>query len=117
MLIGKNKKDILDFLLYRWKILAECGALARIQKAYLEAAKQAGIQIPNTNTLLAIKPCEHIKLIREKIIEILPEAEFINIDYEAPGELQPSDFSELYINHQEICIQHIKNLMEKIGIK
>lgn len=117
MIIGKNKKDILNLLLYRWKALAGYSALEKIHNASNRLAKQLKINLPNEVSILETKPTSQIELIRQKIVEILPEASSIDINYEAPAALQPQDFMELYISHQEICLQYIKNLMIKNDIK
>jgi hypothetical protein len=113
MVIGKNKKDILNLLIYKWKMLAKYVAIEKARKKQVELAKRIGMQLPPQHTFLNVGVSEQMSLVRQKISEILPEAEFVNMEYEAPAELQPDDFIELFINHQDICIQRIREIISK----
>ncbi len=111
----KNNKKILELLLFRWKLLAYFGAMEIIHKEQIKLSKQQNIQIPLATKILESTPTEQINLIKQIITTIIPGAQFINTPYEAPTQLQPDDFVELYINHQNICIEHVRKLV-KIGV-
>ncbi len=98
MIIGKNKKEILNLLLYKWKMLSKYSAIEIIN----DTCKQD----------IIFQPTNQIKLIRKKIMEMFPEWEFVKEEYESPSDLIPMDFIELYINHQQLCIDRIKAIFQ-----
>lgn len=118
MVFGNKKKEVLHFLLYRWKTLSGYAALEKIYCDHSETASKFGIDIPpSVENASSIKAVKQIDLIKQTIVTILPETSFIITNYEAPSELQPKDFAELYINHQDICLQRVKDLIIKNSIQ
>lgn len=116
MIIKKNNnKKIIELLLFRWKLLSCFGAMEIIQKEQIELYKKQNIEIPLSTKILESIPTEQISLIKRIITTIVPEVQFINTPYESPVKLQPDDFVELYVNHQNICIERVKKLIE-IGV-
>jgi len=118
MIIPKKKRrPLLELLLHRWTILAP---FAAAQKLHVLTKQQ---NLPIVGNLFAqlvaeTKPELQIEIIKNKIIEILPEANFIAPAFESPsGELVPDDFIEVCIGHQEICILKVRELMQRMKIK
>lgn len=112
MLITKNKrKSILNFLLRRWQILTPLAAIEQVLTTYPNNAEEPIVKI------IAAEPGKQIAIIKQYIIYILPEASFINYDYESPCPLNPNDFMELYSNEQSQCISKVQTIIKKLRIK
>ncbi len=111
----KNNKKFLELLLFRWKILSCFGAMEIVHKEQVKLSKKHSIEMSLVTKILKSTPTAQINIIKGIIITIVPEAQFINTPYEAPAKLQPDDFVELYLNHQNICIERVRKLME-IGV-
>jgi hypothetical protein len=75
------------------------------------STKIMGIPTQKNDLINNIKPQKQIKLIQQKIIQILPEAKNLIIEYDPPEKLHPNDFVELYVNHHIMCLERIKLLM------
>jgi len=115
MTITNKRKLLLDMLLLRWKALSQYGAIERLHRAVMEQTGEQDILFDSD--VIKAKPVDQIELIKSKIIEILPETSFIKPTYEAPAELRPEDFMQMYVDHQELCINKVKDLMKKMRIK
>jgi len=117
MKITRRKRPFIEMLLTRWDMLAAFGAT---EKIYNSTENE-----PEIRALLdqmfahAIRPgsMEEMRLIKNKIVEILPEAGFVVPDYEAPQELDSEDYVQLYMAHQRISIDKVGQLMREMKIK
>jgi len=112
-----KRKPILEMLLTRWDMLAAFGATEKIYNATEDE--------PEIRSLLeqmfphAIRPgsMAELGLIKHKIVEILPESDFIIPDYESPQELDSEDYVQLYMSHQRISIDKVCQLIKEMKIK
>lgn len=112
----KNRKQLLDFLLTRWSTRATFAAIERVYIAATEFAATNGMEPPVKHLNIGVLPGRQIAVIKKLILCILPEANFINYDYESPAPLNPDDFMEIYIEDHKQCISKVKSLMEKLKI-
>lgn len=117
MIIGKEKKPVLEMLLRRWDLLSQFGALERVYAASVEYAKINGIEMPITPDIINTQPIKQIEMIKQLIVEILPEAKFILPAYEPPSELIPEDLMEMYLIHQQISRNKVKETMKQLKTK
>jgi len=117
MLIApSNKRDLLNFLINRWKYISGLAAIERVYIASCNHAKENNLPKPEEPIFINTHPCLQITIIKQYIVDILPEAKFIQYDYRAPFPLDPSDFVELYLAEQTQCIDKVTALMEKLRI-
>ena len=112
----KNRKQLLDFLLTRWGTRATFAAIERVYIATTEFAETNGMNPPIKHLNIGVLPGHQIAVIKHLILCILPEASFINYDYESPAPLNPEDFMEMFIEDQKQCISKVESLMEKLKI-
>jgi len=92
-------------------MLSQWGALHQLFLGTVKQAKSVGMQSPPVPEIVKTKPSKQISIIKFKIIELLPEAEFIKPDYEFDENLSAEDFIELYIKHQHMCIKKVQHLL------
>lgn len=117
MIIQKeNCKQLIDFLIDRWLAIASLAAMERVYIAVCEYSKMNNLPIPAQSIVTMAKPCLQIEIIKRRIIEILPEAHFINYKFEAQAPLNPNDFVEIYIAEQSQCTSKIQQLMQRLKI-
>lgn len=119
MIVTKaNRKEILDFLIRRWSTVTVFAALEKVHYAKCEFAKANNIPIPNMPTFVIAQslPCRQIEIIKLHIMAIIPEAHFINYDYEAQIPLDPNDFMEVYVDDHKQCIEKVREVMNKLRI-
>lgn len=109
-------KQLINFLIYRWHIMADLAAMERVYFASCIYAQENGHQIPDKPPFLEIQPGRQIDIIKQYIVRMLPKASFIDYAYEAPAPLDPKDFVEIFIAEQRLCIQKVTHLMEKVQI-
>lgn len=117
MRITKHKKPLLNMLLIRWDMLS---AYAATEKIYDGTQDE-----PELRTLLeqffphAIRPgsIAEMRMVKKKISEILPGADFVMTEYEAPHELDAEDYIQLYMSHQKISMDKVREIMEKRKLK
>lgn len=112
-----NDKQLIDFLIRRWKLLTLFATSERVHVASCHFAKQEGTPIPEPPSSMIPKACLQIEIIKQRIIEILPEANFIDYSYEAQAPLEPNDFVELYMDDHHQCMSKVEDLMERMKIK
>lgn len=112
----KNRRQLLDFLLFRWKTRTTFAAIEKFYIASDEFAKSNNIKSPIKRLNIGILPCRQIAVIKSIIMQILPEASFINYEYESPAPLKPEDFMEMFIADHELCISKVELLMNKLKI-
>lgn len=117
MKITGRKYPIMMMLLTRWDMLS---AFAATEKIYNNTKDEPEIrQLLETLFPHAIRPgsMEEIRLIKKRIVEILPETEFILPDYEAPQELDAEDYVQLFMEHQSMSIEKIFTIMKRNKVK
>jgi len=112
----KNRRQLLDFLLFRWKTRTTFAAIEKVYVAAEEFAKKNNMQSPIKHMNIGVLPCRQIAVIKHLIVSILPEAKFINYDYESPAPLNPEDFMEMFIEDHNQCISKVESLMDKLKI-
>lgn len=112
----KNRKQLLDFLLSRWKTRTTFAAIEKVYVAAEEFAKANNMKSPIKHLNIGVLPCRQISVIKELIVCILPEAQFINYDYESQAPLNPDDFMEMFIQDHNQCIAKVESLMDKLKI-
>lgn len=113
---GNNRKLLLDFLVQRWLLISELAAIERVYMAHYQFAKDNGHPLPVKPPVIEAQPCRQIEIIKQRIIEILPEANFIDYMYEAPAPLDPVDFVEVYIADHQQCAGKVKSLMQRMKV-
>ncbi len=112
----KNRRQLLDFLLLRWKTRTTFAAIEKVYVAAEEFAKANNMQYPLRHMNIGVLPCRQISVIKRLIMCILPEAKFIDYEYESTAPLNPEDFMEMFIEDHNQCIAKVKSLMEKLKI-
>lgn len=112
----KNRKQLLDFLLSRWETRTTFAAIEKVYVAAEKFAKVNSMGIPYRHLNIGVLPCRQITVIKKIILQILPEAGFIDYNYEAPAPLNPGDFIEIFIADHKQCISKVRSLMDKMGI-
>jgi hypothetical protein len=112
----KNRRQLLDFLLSRWETRATFAAIERVYVAAEEYAKTNDMANPSRQFNIGVLPCRQIAVIKSLVLCILPEANFIAYDYEAPAPLNPDDFVEIFIEDHKQCIAKVRSLMDKMKI-
>lgn len=117
MLINtQGKKDLLNFLLQRWSMLSPVAGVERVYVASAIFAHQNNVPIPPQPDIIGCQPVKQIDMMKRLIIDMIPEAKFIDYHYEAPAPLSPDDFLELYVEENRQCITKVRNLMEQLKI-
>lgn len=117
MLINENnRKQLIDFLINRWKLITGFAAMERVYNASYSFAKKNGMDIPQPPPCTIPHACLQIQVLKHRIIEILPEAHFIDYDYEAQAPLDPNDWVELFIADHEQCINKVQDIIEKMQV-
>ena len=113
---GNNRKLLLDFLVQRWLLISGLAAMERVYMASYHFAKNSGQPLPTKPPIIEAQPCRQIEIIKQRIIEILPEANFIDYMYEAQAPLDPNDFMEVYVADHQQCASKVKSLMQRMKI-
>lgn len=116
IIIKKNRKQLLDFLLARWGTRATFAAMEKVYIAATEFAEANDMQVPLKHLNIGVLPCRQIAVIKQLVLCILPEASFINYEYESQAPLNPNDFMEMYIEDHKQCISKVRSLMKKLKI-
>ena len=112
----KNRKQLLDFLLTRWETRTTFAAIEKVYIAANEFAKTNGMNPPVKHLNIGVLPGHQIAVIKQLILNILPEASFINYEYESQAPLNPEDFMEMYIDDHKQCISKVRSLMSRLKI-
>jgi len=112
-----NRKPILEFLLHRWQLLTSLSAAEIVWYAEKTCDPKDGDLIQLIPIVISAQPTKQIMIIKRHIISILPEARFIDYNYETPCELIPKDFIELYANEQTQCISKVRELIKKLKVQ
>lgn len=111
-----KRKQLLEFLISRWMNIIEASSVEIIHINACEIAKKNSLPNPETPIPAIARPCHQIEIIKHHIVQILPEASFIQYIYEPPAPLNPKDFVELHTNEHRQCANKVKELMEKLNI-
>lgn len=112
-----NRKQLIDFLINRWQLITGFAALERVYIATCDFAKTNGTPIPEAPSFTIPLACRQIEVIKHRIIEILPEANFIDYNYEAQAPLDPHDFVEVYVADHQQCISKVEEVVNRMKIK
>ena len=117
MIVSINdKKPLLTMLLHRWEILAPFAAAQELSKRATDLRSVPVIGQFLAQLTAESMPNEQIQIIKSRIIDLLPEAKFIEPPLECP-QLNPDDFTEICVKHHEMCIQKVRELIHKLKIK
>ena len=111
-----NRKPLLDFLIQKWKTITGFAALERVYIASCLFAQSNNVQMPQPPVIMIPRPCLQIEIIKKYIIEILPEANFIDYRFEAQAMLTPEDFVEIFVADHNLCIDKVVEVIEKMQI-
>jgi hypothetical protein len=111
-----NRRQLINFLIYRWQIIIGLAAIERVYIAQRQYAQDNAIQIPPIPAIVQAQPCKQIEIIKQHIISILPEARFIDYTYEAQAPLDPNDFVEIYIQDHQQCANKVYELMDRMKV-
>ena len=114
--IARNRKQLISFLLLRWKQIVAFAAAERVYLATCRYSKKNDQPIPSMPDILVIQPCRQISIIKAHIIQLLPEVSFIDYDYEAPAPLNSNDFIEVYTADHFQCINKVTKVLENIPV-
>ncbi len=109
----EGKKELIKFLVNRWRGIAQLAALERVYFATIENAKNNNLAIPTAPIIIQFMPCRQIEVIKHRIIDILPEAKFIDYTYEAQAALTPDDFLEMYVADNYQCIGKVEKILNR----
>lgn len=116
MTLESKRKQLINFLMRRWHFLSNIAAIERVYLSSYKYAKENNQPIPDKPEFLIAQPCRQIEIIKNHIIDILPEAHFIDYSYEAPAPLDPNDFVEVFIADHHQCIRKVTQLMERMKV-
>lgn len=111
-----NRKQLINFLIRRWKLIVGFAAVERVYVASCRFAQNNDLPIPQTPPMMIPQACRQIEIIKHRIIEILPEVNFIDYIYEAPAPLDPEDFVEVFIADHHQCIDKIETVIKKMQL-
>jgi len=110
------KRKILEFLINRWLSLSQYAALERIFLSSCLIAKENNLPQPEYPEMMIPRPSRQIDIIKAHIIEILPEAKFIDYQFETPIPLDQKDFAEICVADHFQCAGKVKDLMDRMKI-
>lgn len=111
-----NRKQLIDFLIRRWKLITGFAAIERVYIATRKFAKDNNMPVPKPPSSTIPYACRQIEVLKHHIIEILPEVHFIDYIYESPAPLDPDDWVELFIDDHNQCISKIEDVIEKMQL-
>lgn len=112
----ENCKQLIDFLINRWKSITNFAAVEKVYVASYQFAKANDLPIPQPLLIAVPKACRQIEIIKQRIIEILPETYFIDYNYEAPAPLDPNDWIEMFIADNHQCIAKVEAVIKRMQI-
>ena len=78
-----NRKQLIYFLIHRWKLLYNFAAVERVYAASCRFAKANSLPAPQPSLCTIPYANRQIEILKQRIIEILPEVHFIDYSYEA----------------------------------
>jgi hypothetical protein len=103
-------------LLHRWEILSPLAAAQALCKSSPETLSMPFFGHFFAKLTKEEMPYEQVEIIKSKIIELLPKAVFIKPTFESHN-LNPDDFTEIFVEHQDMCIKKVRELMQQMKIK
>lgn len=109
----KNCRGVVNLLLTRWALLHQYAAVEKLQT---RKSTQPSNMLSEFNFAHG-KPVLQIEIIKLKIIELLPEASFIFPEFQDEADLAQDDFLEIYMDHQALAIEKVRELLDILGIK
>ncbi len=112
-----NQKQLIDFLIQRWRLMINFAAIERVFIASHKFTKANKLPPPEAPPFAIPHACRQIKIIKQHIIKIIPETEFIDYDYEAQAPLNPDDFVEMFVADHNQCIDKVEKVVSKMQIK
>lgn len=112
----EDRKQLINFLIYRWRLITNFAAIERVFVAHYQYAKDNNLSTPQIPSIAIPQACRQIEIIKQRIIEILPETHFIDYTYESQAPLDPNDFVEMYIADHHQCISKVEEVMKRIQI-
>lgn len=112
----ENCKQLIDFLINRWRLITNFAAIEKVYIASCQFAEANNLPIPQPSPIIIPKACRQIEVIKHRIIETLPEAHFIDYNYEAPAPLNPDTWVEMFIADHHQCISKVEAVVEKMQI-
>lgn len=107
MIKSKDYAGLVDYLLFRWKILTPFAATEQMHRQTIELSKKRNLPINEETEFTKEQFITQINMIKNLIASNMPKVDFIKQDYQSPSELTPEDFGELYANHQLMCIEKV----------
>lgn len=116
MKVPHNRKQLLEFLINRWRLIVGFAALEKVYITHCQFTKDSDLPTPKVPLFMIPEACRQIEIIKRQIIEILPETNFIDYSFEAQAPLAPNDFVEMYIADHHQCISKIEETMERLQI-
>lgn len=114
---NRNRKQLIDFLLKRWHLITYFAATEKVFNATCKFTKENNMPLPKAPPLMMPQACRQIAIIKQHIIAILPEVNFIDYDYEAQVPLDPNDFVEVFIADHHQCIGKVQEVIKRMKIK
>lgn len=111
-----KRKQLLEFLISRWMNLVEASSVEIVYINARQYATDNDLCNPEMPILAIAQPRLQIQIIKRYIVQILPEAKFIEYSYEPPAPLEISDFIEIHAIDHKRCANRVKELMEKMNI-
>jgi hypothetical protein len=111
-----TSQKLVEFLILRWKNAIGPAALERIYMSSCKYAADNNQTAPQIPLPIISRPCRQIEIIKLYITEIIPEASFINYEYESPAPLSPLDFVEVFTADHFQCIEKVMSISKKIQI-
>lgn len=112
----ENCKQLIDFLVNRWLLISGLAAIERVYLASCQFAQNNNQPMPAKPPIIEAQPNRQIEIIKQHIISILPEAQFIDYIYEAQAPLDPNDFIEVYLADHQQCADKIRALMQRMKV-
>jgi hypothetical protein len=111
-----RRRQLLEFLISRWVNVISASAVEIIYNTACQFATDNDLPNPETPVLVDAKPCLQIAIIKHRIVQILPEAKFIEYSYEPPAPLNPKDYIEIYTDDSKQCAGKVKELIERLQV-
>ncbi len=115
--IDLRRRPVIDWLLTRWLALCYYAALEMLQINTMSSSLKDLASISGELDFSRGKPMLQIEIIKLKIVELLPETFFILPAFPNDLDLTPEDFLEMYIDHQQLAIKKVKELIKQLKVE
>lgn len=116
IILESGRKQLINFLMSRWHFLANLAAMERVYLSACKHAQENNQPTPVKPEFLIAQPGRQIEIIKHHIIDMLPEARFIDYCYEPQAPLNPNDFVEVFVADHHQCIRKVTHLMDNMKI-